>query len=142
MRERGIAVPQLTGQDMADIVAYLYTSLYFESTAGQAGRGQQLVQGKGCLACHSVRGQGGKVAADFSGSKVVGSPSSVIAAMWNHGRYMEAQAQKQDIKLPVLTGQELADITTYLASLGKSRAPQSKPGSPEPKPGAPQQKSK
>ena len=134
MKERGILVPQLTGQDMADIVAYLYTSLYFDSTTGNTSRGQQLVQAKGCLACHSVRGQGGKVAADFSGSNVVGSPSSVIAAMWNHSRYMEAQAQKQDISLPVLTGQELADITTYLGSLGKSPAPQ--------KPNTPQQKSK
>ncbi len=131
MKERGILVPQLTGQQMADIVAYLYTSLYFDSTVGSATRGQQVVQAKGCLTCHSVRGKGGKVAADFSGSNVVGSPSSVIAAMWNHSGYMEAQAQKQDISLPVLTGQELADITSYLGSLSRSRAPRQTPAVPQ-----------
>ena len=131
MKERGIPVPQLTGQDMADVVAYLYTAHYFDATAGTAARGQQLVQVKGCLTCHSIRGKGGTVAADFSGSNVVGSPSSVIAAMWNHSGYMEAQAQKQDMALPVLTGQELADITSYLGSLSRSRAPRQTPAVPQ-----------
>jgi hypothetical protein len=49
----------------------------------------------------------------------LGSPSAVVAAMWNHGSRMESQAQKQAVELPVLTGQELADITTYLGSLGR-----------------------
>jgi mono/diheme cytochrome c family protein len=126
MKERGVAVPQLTGQDMADIVAYLYTTHYFDGLAGQATRGQQLVQGKGCVACHSIRGKGGTAAADFATSTVVGSPSAVIAAMWNHGARMESQAQKQETSLPVLSGQELADITAYLGSLARSRTPQKK----------------
>jgi len=127
MKERGIGVPQLTGQDMADIVAYLYTSHYFDTVTGNATRGEQLVQGKGCVTCHSIRGRGGKVSADFATSTVVGSPSSVIAAMWNHGARMEGRAQKQDIELPVLTGQELADISAYLGSLARGRTSQPKP---------------
>ena len=51
------------------------------------------------------------MAADFATSTVVGSPPGVIAAMWNHGARMGGQAQKQETSLPVLTGQELADIT-------------------------------
>ena len=124
MNERGIDVPQLTGQDTADIVAYLYTSHYFDALAGQAARGQRLVQAKGCVTCHSIRGKGGTVSADFATSTVVGSPSGVIAAMWNHGSRMESQAQKQEIALPVLTGQELADLTRYLGSLARTRPAQ------------------
>ena len=123
MKERGIEVPQLTGQEMADIVAYLYTSHYFDPAAGSSARGQQLVQTKGCIACHSVRGQGGKVAADFATSNVVGSPAALIAAMWNHSRSMEDQATKQGLKLPTLKGQELADMSAYLRSLTKASAP-------------------
>ena len=126
MKERGIQVPQLTGQDMADVVAYLYASHYFDAVTGRVARGQQLVQSKGCVACHSIRGKGGTVAADFATSTVVSSPTAVIAAMWNHGARMEGQAQKQEVSLPVLTGQELADITTYLGSLTRTRAPQKK----------------
>ena len=123
MKERGIQPPELTGQEMADIVAYLYTSHYFDPAAGSSARGQQVVKTKGCVACHSVRGQGGKVAADFATSNVVGSPAALVAAMWNHSRMMEDQAAKQGLKLPRLTGQELADLTAYVSSLTKPTSP-------------------
>jgi mono/diheme cytochrome c family protein len=121
MKARGIAMPQLTGQDMADIVAYLYTSHYFDAAKGQATRGQQLVQSKGCVTCHSIRGKGGTVAADLATSGVVGSPSGLIAAMWNHGARMEGQAEKREASLPTLTGQELADVSAYLGSLTRGQ---------------------
>lgn len=120
MKERGIQSPELTGQEMADIVAYLYTSHYFDPGAGSIALGQQVVKTKGCVTCHSVRGQGGKVAADFATSNVVGSPSALVAAMWNHSRLMEDQAAKQGLKLPRLTGQELADLAAYVKSLTKA----------------------
>ena len=126
MKERGIDVPKLAGQDMADVLSYLYVSHYFEQTASRA-RGQKLVQDRGCTACHSVRGKGGKLAADFATSTVVGSPGSLIAGMWNHAVYMEAKAQKQDIAWPALNGQELADIATYLNSLAKAGGTKSRP---------------
>jgi mono/diheme cytochrome c family protein len=122
MKERGIEMPPLTGQEMADIVAYLYISHYFDPAASSRARGRQLVQTKACVACHSVRGKGGKVAADFATSNIVGSPAALIAAMWNHSRSMEDQATKQGLKLPTLKGQELADMSAYLRSLTKASA--------------------
>jgi mono/diheme cytochrome c family protein len=122
MKERGIQVPRLTGQEMADILAYLYVSHYFDQPAAGRLQGQLLVQSKGCLTCHSVRGKGGKISADFATSKVVGSAASVVAAMWNHSRYMLAQAEKQEIPWPILTGQELSDIATYLRSVSRTGA--------------------
>lgn len=118
IKERGIQVPRLTGQDMADILAHLYVSHYFDRGAS-AGRGRQLVQSKGCLTCHSVRGKGGKISADFATSQVVGSSTALVAGMWNHSRYMEAEAQRREMAWPILTGQELADIARYLESLAK-----------------------
>lgn len=118
MRERAIQVPRLTGQEMADIVAYLYTSHYFDDR-GDARRGRELVQSKGCLTCHSVRGKGGRVSADFATSFVVGSAPTLVAAMWNHSGFMEAQTQKQRVPWPVVSGPELADIAAYLGSLSK-----------------------
>jgi len=125
MKERGIEPPQLSGQEMADIVAYLYTTHYFDPAAGNSGRGQQLVQTKGCVACHSVGGKGGKAAGDFAKSTVVAAPAPLIAAMWNHSREMEDQAQKAGIKLPTLKGQELADISAYLRTLTKGASTRS-----------------
>ena len=39
--------------------------------------------------------------------------------MWNHGRQMENLANRRSVVLPTLTSQELGDITSYLAGLGK-----------------------
>lgn len=122
MKERGIPAPELSGQEMADIVAYLYTTHYFDAAAGNSARGQQLVQAKGCVACHSVGGKGGKAAGDFAKSIVVGTPASLIAAMWNHSREMEDQAQKLGSRLPTLKGPELADMSTYFSSLTKGKS--------------------
>ena len=119
MKERGIEVPQLMGQEIADIVAYLYTAHYFDPAAGNSSRGRTVVQTKGCVACHSVRGKGGKVAGDFAASDAVGSPAALVAAMWNHSRLMEDQATKQGLALPTLKGQELADLAAYFASLSR-----------------------
>ncbi len=122
MKERRIQVPRLTGQEMADVVAYLYVSHYFDPTAS-AGRGRQLVESKGCLRCHAVGGKGGRIAADFRASGVVTSPAALVAGMWNHSRSMESQAQRQEIPWPALTGQELADISAYLGSLSRAGTP-------------------
>ena len=125
MRERALTVPRLTGREMADITAYLYTAYYFESTAGRAGRGRELVQKKGCLTCHSIYRKGGSIATDLAIDNVVSTAVGQVAAMWNHGRYMETKARRQSTTLPLLTGQELADISAYLAGLG-SGAPRQK----------------
>jgi mono/diheme cytochrome c family protein len=111
---------------MADILAYLYTAHYFDPRAS-ARRGRQLVSDRGCTTCHSVRGRGGKEAADFATSTVVGSPAGVIAAMWNHAGFMEAKAQQKAVAWPILTGQELAQVSAYLNSLAPR--PPSKPKS-------------
>ena len=118
MRNRGMAIPQLTAQDMADLIAYLFTANYFDPSLDGVGRGRQLVSVKGCVGCHSIDHKGGKTAPDFTTSNVVGSAAGQVAAMWNHGRYMETEGRRRSINLPILTGQELADIATYLAGQG------------------------
>jgi mono/diheme cytochrome c family protein len=125
MKERSIEPPRLTGQEMADVLAYLYVSRYFDPV-GNPGRGRTLVQAKGCVGCHSVRGVGGKVAGDFARSDAVTSPASLVAGMWNHSVLMEWEAQKQAVAWPRLSGAELDDISAYLGSLGRAQPPKGK----------------
>jgi mono/diheme cytochrome c family protein len=116
MKELKIEAPKLSGQEMADVLSYLYTSRYFEPNPS-VRRGGELVQSKGCLGCHAVAGKGAKVGGDFARSAVVGSPGAVVAAMWNHSRLMEMQAEKRQVPWPELRGTDLADISAYLASV-------------------------
>ena len=54
MKAQSLDAPRLSGQEMADLVAYLYSTHYFDPGAGNRVRGRQVVQSKGCLACHAV----------------------------------------------------------------------------------------
>ena len=47
-----------------------------------------------------------------------GSKLGQLTAMWNHGPVMENEANRRSVTLPTLSGQELSDITTYLAGVG------------------------
>jgi cytochrome c len=122
MQQRGIQVPRLKGQEMADIVAYLYVSHYFDEPA-DAGRGRSVVDARGCLACHAARGTGGKTARDLATYAGLRTSAGVVAALWNHPRYVEAQ--RQAVPWPSLTGQELADMAAYLASISRGAASRS-----------------
>jgi cytochrome c2 len=121
MKQMGIAVPALSGQDMADILSHLYVSRYFEAETSPA-RGQEVVKAKGCVTCHAVRGQGGKVAADFAASTVARTPGGLVAGLWNHARLMETQVEKQKVAWPTLTGQEMGDLAALLTSLQRAPA--------------------
>jgi mono/diheme cytochrome c family protein len=113
----GIPVPRLTEHEMADIVAHLHASFYFDGAEGDGRRGRRLVQAK-CLGCHSVYNAGKAAASDLARANVVSSQVGQLAAMWNHGRHMDNQARRQDTALLTLSAQELSDITRYLAGLG------------------------
>ena len=121
MKERHVEVPTLAGQDMADVLAYLYVSRYFEGTPN-VRRGGELLQSKGCLGCHALAGKGGKVGGDLATSRVVGSPAALIAGMWNHSRMMEAQVERRQVAWPELRGEELLDISAYLGARTRSDA--------------------
>ena len=114
MKERGLQVPRLRGQEMADIVAYLYASHYFDP-AVDPGRGRELLEIKGCLTCHAVRGKGGKIGADLASYAGARTAAGLVAAMWNHPRYLEAQ--RREVSWPVLTGPDLADMGAHLTAL-------------------------
>jgi cytochrome c2 len=124
MRARGIQVPRMTGQEMADVVAYLYGAHYFDQ-AGDAARGQQVVQSKDCLTCHAWRGKGPKIGADLASYPALRSSAGLVASLWNHPRYLDAL--KREVPWPVFTGQELADIAAALGAAPKPAAPKPKP---------------
>ena len=108
----------VTGQDMSDITAYLHASYYFDPPPGNPHEGRRLLEDKGCLGCHALYGKGAGSAPDFAKSNVVGSKLGQLTAMWNHGPVMENEAKRRSVTLPTLSGQELSDITTYLAGVG------------------------
>jgi mono/diheme cytochrome c family protein len=122
MKARGIALPQLTPAEMADIVAYLYSVRYF-GAAGNVQNGWTVATRKGCLTCHAVRGERGKPASDVAKWKGLDSPAAVLAALWNHAVVTPPSIGGQKAEWPLFKPQEMADLIALLQSLGTKQAP-------------------
>ena len=121
MQPRGITLPQLTPEQMADIVAYLYSVRYFAS--GNVQQGYAVASQKGCLNCHALRGERGKTASDLTKAKGLDSPPAVLAALWNHTTLTPTVAGKK-LDWPGFTPQEMADLMAMLQSV--SQAPRTR----------------
>jgi mono/diheme cytochrome c family protein len=117
MSTHGITVPQLKPEDMADLVAYLYSVKYF-ANGGSVPRGWQVASSKGCLQCHGVSGERGKPASDLKKAKGLDSSAAVLAALWNHTVVTPTVAGKK-LEWPMLKADEMADLVTLLESISQ-----------------------
>ncbi len=115
MREMGIQLPTFTGNEMADLVAYLYF-LDFIQQSGDIEAGRRLFIKKRCVECHSVRGRGGNVAADLAQSNYTQNYIKAATAMWNHNRRMRLLMEKVGVAMPRFNEQEMKDLLAYLRS--------------------------
>jgi len=115
MKARAVSVPQLRAEEMADIVAYLYAVRYFAG-AGDPRRGTLVVANKGCLVCHGLHGERGKVASDLAQARGLASPAGVLAALWNHS-FTAEPAAREKVRWSEIRPDEMADLTAFLQSL-------------------------
>jgi mono/diheme cytochrome c family protein len=115
---KGIPVPQISVEEMADLVAYLYALRYF-GEPGSAQRGSDVAARKGCLACHALRGEKGKPASDLSRAKGLDSTPAVIAALWNHSIVTAPAAGGKPAAWPQIQPGEMADLAAFLRSVGR-----------------------
>ena len=102
-----------SGQEMADILAYLYFVNYANVPANPERGGAIFV--KKCSPCHSVGG-GQRVGPDLGIAASLDEPIAVIAAMWDHAPKMERELRSRSLPWPRLEPGEAADLTAFLLS--------------------------
>lgn len=120
MERAGVAKPQLTTEQAADLFAYFYAVRYFEQP-GDAGRGKRVFRSKRCNECHGLAeplATGIKPVAQW---KSLTDPILLAQEMWNHSAQMKEAFAKRNIPWPRLTGQELTDLLVYLRNLPETR---------------------
>ncbi len=115
MEKAKIEKPRLSPEDAANLFAYFYAFRYGEQP-GDAGRGKQVFDAKGCIACHGPGGAGPPV----SNWPSVGDPIQLARAMWNHAPRMKA-AMRPGMSWPQLTAQEMTDLTVYVQNQPRAR---------------------
>jgi mono/diheme cytochrome c family protein len=119
MRQAGVAVPQLTAEEMADLLAYLHLVQY-SAEEGESDRGPRLLRGKGCLVCHSVAGRGGGTAGDLTQARGLASQAGVISALWNHVLISD-EPGRSAASWPTFTPEGMSDLAAYLQTIGRAR---------------------
>lgn len=128
---------QFTGEELADIIAFIHDSNVEDNSekietedpeiAESAGvrlimpfmspeRGKVVFVNKGCAVCHSINGVGGEDAPpmDAHTEEKFVNPFSLAAKMWDHASGMIAAQEYEMGEQLIFTGQELADITSFL----------------------------
>jgi mono/diheme cytochrome c family protein len=116
MIARNVAFRQLKPEEMADIVAFLYSVRYF-AEAGDPRNGVILAADKGCLGCHGLYGEQGKPASDLSRSEATATAPGTLSTLWNHSFIADPRPADKQKPWPMLSGKQMADLMTYLRSL-------------------------
>jgi mono/diheme cytochrome c family protein len=94
--------PMLTRQEMADLVAYLWASRYFEE-GGRVMPGKSVFEGKRCVTCHETLH-----------SVKPFSAASMVAALWKHSPAALTKAGVGAIPWTPFSDGEMADLVAYL----------------------------
>jgi cytochrome c len=110
---RGIARVTFSGQEMADILAYLYFVNY-ANVRGVPAKGNLLFVNK-CSACHSLSG-GKRVGPDLAIAPGLDQPIAIMAAMWDHAPTMDREMRTRKLTRPRLELGDAADLTAFLLS--------------------------
>ncbi len=123
--------PTFTEDEMLDLLGFLYYLRYL-GEPGSVANGKRLLSSKGCMTCHSVGGEGGRVGPDFKTIPRYSGPLHMVQAMWNHGPAMQEQLRKKGITYPTLSGGEITDIASYLRQVSTAEVEiRLSPGNPK-----------
>ena len=120
MRDRNVAAGDLNEQAAADLLAYFYSSHFFDKP-GDAGRGKRLFSAHHCASCHGLTEPILPEAKPVSQWESIGQPIALVDAMWNHAANMRLEFERRKLPWAQLTSQELADMLVYLRNLPAER---------------------
>lgn len=113
MEAAHLAYPDFSAREMADLFSYLYVARY-EDEPGDSARGRLLFSQKGCLRCHAIAGQGGKIGPDLRDLRPVDTPLYWAQAMWNHAPAMETRMRRLNMPWPEFQDTEMNDLLAYV----------------------------
>ena len=115
MERKGIARPELSEQQAADLFVYFFAARYFEKS-GNARRGEQVFVGKRCVQCHGLGSAVREGIQPVAAWKSLADPIALAQQMWNHSGEMKPALGRMNIPYPQFSAQELTDLLVYLRS--------------------------
>lgn len=112
---RGLPWPVISVQEMTELLAFLGMQPGLER-APNLDRGRALLIQKGCLKCHALSGEGGRVAPDLVQFRQFGNPVPLASALWNHAPAMLERIDASGSRYPIFQEGEMADLLGFLGA--------------------------
>lgn len=113
MKAKGIERPTFEGQEMADLIAFLYSVRYFE-LVGSPVIGQQLFTQRMCSRCHGTDARGGEFGPNLRTTSRFFTPVNLAQALWSHGPRMYSKAEELGLGWPTLNEGDLSHLLAFL----------------------------
>ncbi|MBI3207412.1 MAG: cytochrome c [Candidatus Solibacter usitatus] len=114
--------PEFDGPSMNNLISFARGNAQTGKKApaaprSQPERGWNVFQAK-CIQCHAIRGQGGTMGPEMGPDKDLPMSTAEFAAtLWNHAPAMEKKVKENNMTLPRLEGDDIAQLASFLASL-------------------------
>ncbi len=105
--------PQLTPDEMRQIISYMWTRQYFRGN-GNAAAGKKVFADKHCATCHNDPSSG---APNLAKGKSAYSDITMVSVLWDHGPTHAGPHAPESIAWPRFTSPQMADLIAYLNSL-------------------------
>lgn len=120
MKAKGIERPTFDGQEMSDLIAFLYSVRYFE-LGGSPLIGQGLFNERNCSRCHGTDARGGESGPSLRKGDRLLTPVNLAQALWAHGPRMYAKSQELGLGWPTLNEGDLSHLLAFLNSSPTNR---------------------
>lgn len=118
MEEKGVKRPEFKGDEMAHLLGYLHSI----DVVGDPENGKVVFERKGCIKCHAINGEGGKIGPELAQTSHPHPPIELVGMMWNHSPTMTAMMEALRIPRPIFERNEMADVLAYLTVVQRAAA--------------------
>ena len=123
LAEERVPWPGISAGEMADLMAYLLADAARDPKP-DATKGELVLMRKGCLKCHSLAREGGKVEPDLAEPRAdYESAVAWATAMWTHSPAMATMAARQSIAYPRFADDEMSNLVGFLKQAAATRRP-------------------
>ena len=115
MERKGIAKPELSEQQAADLFVYFFAAALFRAARRRQAR-REGFSGKRCAECHGIGFALREGIQPVAAWRSLADPIALAQQMWNHSREMIPALDRMGIPYPRFSAQEMADLLVYLRS--------------------------